>query len=833
MNAKQGFHWKSIEEKPDNWEKLHRLIQSVYIDTSKQQTGISETEWMKPMWTEIALQLFPELKRYTIPLNTTTTTTKKTPIMSNKDKIKLSVEKERIKKDLQMIKFDETLKPISFHFQMEMTFFWMIIVWCHKLLIQKNPNKLNLLDAIISLNRMMDQLVLSPMVQQESSIYLMMKQVQTKINTNIPEEMYHLLFQNPVFLIQSTADKRHSSIQLYKEQLELIDRVSESVLTNKPLLMGNQMPTGTGKTFLAIPLAQKIQKLKCKKTLLFACSNELVNQEIASMSLLGDNLHLWLSRLIRDEQNNAQVLLRPYKRCFSDKWKTVYKMTDTDKVGTIQEQWKFYVRKTEKVPDIIVADLESCYEILKHANEIGNPFIAYIDEFISDRYSNELMGKICHYLPKQTVLLSAILPSFESLDFLIQSFEKRHGCSREECLYRVKTCHVPITCAIINHEGKIMMPHHVIQKKEDLSRLLQEIQVNPRIRRCYTAKHVYYWSVYMKSILPPSLHFQHCFPNIGRITNQNIVEYTIQILQWLEEHFDEYLKQVQGYSPQVMDEPSLEKCFTTQTRFFDGKTLLITTEVSRLLYETTDALFQKQVKWTELWKQTQRNELHKQERLEKLEKMKTQHGKDRSGKDKNMNKLEMERLFSEASDTDTTCMLPKEYVLNSREHFIKYHPQSQKIPRHIHRLPNLLPPTFNDGFDEQQNLNLSSGIGSYDKTIMTPYQRQLMMSFYKQLFFICSNKDIVFGTNLPELVNIFITSDFVQKETISTLYQLMGRVGRMGRSYHANIILDSQESVDKILCLEDNIDTIEIMTLGDAFKAYSIPVKETVEVVVS
>jgi hypothetical protein len=45
----------------------------------------------------------------------------------------------------------------------------------------------------------------------------------------------------------------------------------------------------------------------------------------------------------------------------------------------------------------------------------------------------------------------------------------------------------------------------------------------------------------------------------------------------------------------------------------------------------------------------------------------------------------------------------------------------------------------------------------------------------------------------------------------------MGRVGRMGRSHCANIILDSEESVTKILSLDSNMDDQHVLYLLDCF----------------
>jgi hypothetical protein len=157
-------------------------------------------------------------------------------------------------------------------------------------------------------------------------------------------------------------------------------------------------------------------------------------------------------------------------------------------------------------------------------------------------------------------------------------------------------------------------------------------------------------------------------------------------------------------------------------------------------------------------------------------------------------------------------------VLNSKDHYLRFHPEVTNIPaKFIPRTANVLPDVCNDAFSDDELLMLASGIGFYDKSKMTSYQRNLIMTLYKDLFFVCSCKDIVFGTNLPNLVNVFITKEFAEKESIAILYQLMGRVGRMGRSYHANIILDDDAACNKILSLDSNIDDQHVVSLMQIF----------------
>ena len=90
--------------------------------------------------------------------------------------------------------------------------------------------------------------------------------------------------------------------------------------------------------------------------------------------------------------------------------------------------------------------------------------------------------------------------------------------------------------------------------------------------------------------------------------------------------------------------------------------------------------------------------------------------------------------------------------------------------------------------------------------MQTEYQQNLIMRIYHNLLFFNSGKEIVYGTNLANLTNIFLDKDFVDTINVCELYQLMGRIGRMGRSYNANIITCDEEVVRRCLALDDSFE---------------------------
>ena len=364
-------------------------------------------------------------------------------------------------------------------------------------------------------------------------------------------------------LLHCSFQVQDNRISLRSEQKETLRLIDSAITNDKALLLGNQMPTGHGKTFLAVPLAKLLsteRNVEKKKCVLFACSNDLVNMDVAANALIGNQLHLWMAKFIFVEkkvkqQDNSvvitktpQVLLRPYKRCFPATWKKIYKQDDDQKTGTISEQWRYYVKATRRIPDIIVADLSSCKLLLQNQVEIGNPFVAYIDEFVSDKNSNNIMAEICHYLPKQTVLLSSILPRFENIPLIIQNFCVRHGSSRDECVHRIESAEVSIPCVIIDQNGIVRFPHHEINSERDLRQLVIEMRRNPRIRRTYSPKHVFYWSADVKDSIPSDLHFYNHFPTIGSINLKGILDYVILLLEYLGENFHK-LEVFQRYRP--------------------------------------------------------------------------------------------------------------------------------------------------------------------------------------------------------------------------------------------------------------------------------------------
>ena len=815
-----SFNWKLIEEKPDNYLDVRLLIEDAVHSTGPQ----SDSVYVKQ--TASCLRTFVEQyqleKLFTLP--------SETALKSNKDIIRRDNEKRTLLEDFKFFSLDirneqgelsYQLKHVEFKLEISvyLYFFWWGISILRALKEKKKISAFSIIDATLSMNKIVSDEVLKTPYKEG------FEKLNALLNRIISERFLTVFFENPKLLYHCSFQKFRKNIKLFPEQRQVLDLIHESTLNEKPLLLANQMPTGHGKTFLSIPLAKMIsmnRNASTKKTVLFACSNPLVNMDVAQNSLVGNDIHLWLAKMVRhevkkddsnpvteeEETSNMKTLLRPYKRCFPSIWKTVYKKKEDEKFknGTIAQQWFYYSKHTGKTPDIIVADLDACLSLLKNQEELEFPFICYIDEFISDTESNKTMVEICQHLPKQTVLLSSVLPKFENIPSVVSAFCKRHSVHAEDCCHRVSTADVNIPCCVIDPLGHVRFPHHMISSVEDLDALIVQVQINPRIRRTYSPKHVFFWSKSVQDILPEDIHFWSIFSSIGSITPKKVINYVSTLLQFLQGHF-EYLTRFQEYRPNVMSPVTKKGIFTSQSWEYDPKTLVVLRDPMKETLTLTETLFQDTVKISKLLESMEKKKSQYLKNIKSLQtqKISTKSKKNGSAMDKIDRTDKLDEL--ETSCSMITLDVPTNTIINHRDHFHRFHSKDTPTPKNVGSLTiTELPDMYFNSFSDEELYQIFSGIGVYDGKMQTEYQQNLIMRIYHNLLFFNSGKEIVYGTNLANLTNIFLDKDFVDTINVCELYQLMGRIGRMGRSYNANIITCDEEVVCRCLALDDSFE---------------------------
>lgn len=828
-----SFPWQRIQEKPDNADDVRELIDKV-IDVFSDASSQDDVEVKQ---SDVYLEAF--IKKFQLEKWFPEVVFLKDDKKASKAKDKILKENEQrtIMKELEMFQLDDNHCLLEKQFAYSISIYLYIFYWAtfnyKRLVDKKSVKKIVILDIMISLNRIMKKNVIT------NPKYLVgFEKVNSKFNALVSEKYYDLLFKNPKLMTDCSFQQKNKEIKLYPEQTFILQKIHEAIENDKPLLIGNEMPTGQGKSFLAVLLAKMFSLNKrrdAKKCVLFACPNELVNEDIASNTLIGNDIHLWMAKYILTDAHEVVekatkvfkektikvrknvVLVRPYKRCFPSTWKKVYKDDTKTKTGDVVTQFEFYKKHTGKIPDIIVADLKSCEMLLQAQEKLGFPFVPYIDEFNTTEEDNKQIARICHYLPKQSVILSSILPKFDYIRSIVRNFCFRHKTTEEEACYRVCSADVSIPCVLVDKDGNARLPHFNVNNESDLEILIHEMQHNPRIRRMYSPKFVYNWAKSIESILPKELSFSCQLPEIGSVQLRNTIDYVILIMKYWLDNFDKtdlFMK----YRPKMYDSVDIENIFSSESHIYDGRTLIVTENVNEQIARFSQKLYSdidkkgnlsypssKLVKFDKLIQKRDKNIELYQKKMENLAKIGTGDSVKKKGQQK-ISKLDIMMRQDEFKNDNLLKIeveVEPEFIINSPQHFKKFHPEKPTTDMKF-KESNIFKDEYFTAFNDEHLYQMHSGIGTYLKKHQTEYQRDLVMKQYSFYSFFCSGIDVVYGTNLSGLVNIFIDKSFAEKNTVPTLYQCMGRAGRKGRSYHATIFVNDEETVNKLLSMNDN-----------------------------
>lgn len=803
------FDWKKLEEKPENWETLRRLIMICYNthDTYTEQTNNNNA-----IWNDLCLDVFKDhlLKRYgkttllfftdTKPTtnNIKTMTTNKNKKTKNmlREKIQQETERKLLEKDFASIRFDNG-RPTRIVFRISSVFFFMMAEWIVMLSKKHTFSREVVVDAMISMDRiMMEEINTNPNIP--TNVRELFERIHTHSQQLLPRrEVFDELFGNhPELMVNPFSQKRSGRITLYTEQIKVLTCVIDAVMSGSPLLLGDRMPPGTGKTFLAVPLAQKMLSLRCGKTLLFACHNPLVRTDVASLSLLGKCMHLWMGRY--DNTNGKrEFLIRPHKSCFPVNWKQVYKAKDEKKTADVLQQCLFYKHETGRFPDILVADLETCAELLRH-DTLNKQFVAYIDEFVSGNdYANGIMTDIVYHLPKQSVILSAILPRFEDMPSLIRYFQNKHDASDND-IVRIESNQLMISCTLVGPDGCVCLPHHFINDTHQIPILIQRIREDPLIGRMYSPQQVFAMTEHIQSeLVHDHMSFHDRFPTIGSTDHEKIRNYVLDLLQYTMQHPHIFHKMHQ-FRPQLMDPPSMETMTTHASHHYQGKTLVITTPKDRftILEKIRQTLLQDA---PDLHVMMENVEKRKKELMRLI-----QTTKDRSSSVEKIDATDQQQRLSRLEDE--LCAVdkidwPQHLIVNTIAHARRF---KHKLA-HVSVVP-VIGPEYEDAFSDFLLSLLLSGIGVYDFSQCTEYQRRLTMKLMKQLSFLFAGHEIVFGTNIDGLTHLFIDGGYGDHVSRNVLLQLCGRVGRVGHSYEALLVVNSPNTLHSIMDFIDPID---------------------------
>ena len=613
------------------------------------------------------------------------------------------------------------------------------------------------------------------------------------------------------------------SIKPYPSQKTLMSNIKLG-LKNGGLYCYKAM-IGTGKTTFAIGLCEsvnvqrileKAQGNKTKLQLLFACSVEPVRHQVCRMAY---NQQIPFGIAVLENNGSTRIINN-----FSCK-------SDDNRI-------------------LVVADLDTTIELLKKDQD----YILFIDEPTvgADQENHPItkaVAKIMSLSPKITILCSATLPDAEEIDPIILDFKGRHPeansvtsiCSKESL----------IGCEIINFDGSTILPHNDCNNMEELIVIIENLKTKPFIDRLYTAPVIYRLSERMKEMgIKNVINLEKYFSDIDALSQTNIQKAAILLLEiLLAEKNDSLIKKVcvpfgkiiidenidstkEGEKEEGEEDESdgfmwqeekkenveesnvynLDNIFTSEAyRYLGGCLVTVKNpynfayEKSKILRENCESATKIISKYTALIEKFNQS-------LIKLDYIKNED--ERSKKQQELqNNFKPEFTF------------PSHLRVNTMAHVRKFCKSMFKSidPKNLRYNFNLESLPLDLNIPDWVMLLLFAGIGVYDPNHNLLDQRYLDlvldMTAEGKLSFLIADENICYGANYP-FSHVIIDDEITKDHSIGTIFQLIGRAGRVGQSWvaYAHVgDLTSKRIMNYIRGVESSGISIEANNLNKCF----------------
>lgn len=749
---------------------------------------------------------------------------------------------QKIKTDKNKVLLDTFISSLTIINNMPLSFkdplqaFLNVVFWALSLLKNKNENISYYLNCAISLHRAINdsKSFLSSLIINESIELL--NTLESYIYSKNSSSIFSFISNNLNFISDSFWDKeKPQSIVLYEEQKNIVSLIISKLVEKFIILF--EMPPANGKTILSAIIAKiiahkNINNLKTipgytKKTILYICYNTIVRNEVAKLCITHNvDVKYWLAvNKLDDVDGITKTFLRPYKTCYPDwnnrsvkyqrtkKEQKAYDETKWKKFSSnIHDQMEFFLYETrlmsqknkviydfdnaENLPEMIISDLDSAYILLK---EFPDMFIAYFDEaFAASKL--EITAKIMSVL-NRAVLVSATLAKQSEIPTVITDFKTRHNLLNDDFVYSIKSNKQHISCTFIDPNGNMFPPHENVSNLDELHSFI-ELLDKPLIKRAYSPEVVFSMSNKINSYLPEELKFRTRFPYFGVQTHETIREYACDILKYIDNTSNIELFNNLKFTPiKKLINMDINSIFTQSSIFYQGsKTLHVASSnnFNQHIENIAKPFLDLSPKLSDLFTSYQKDKNSLDTRIANIDENSTK-----------KNLMEDTELISELSKTLANLQLkwPMEFILNSADHANKFGNGSRL------NAPNI---EIRGSIDELNVLDeiraklFLSGIGIYQPETFSSCKMDLFLRNKDNFKFILSTPSIVYGTNI-NLSIIDIDSSFVSSSTKNTLYQLIGRAGRRGKSQSATIVFRDMAMLNIILQLDDNnVEAIQI-----------------------
>jgi hypothetical protein len=466
-------------------------------------------------------------------------------------------------------------------------------------------------------------------------------------------------------------------------------------------------------------------------------------------------------------------------------------------------------------------------------------------DIIGSKYLESNTKVMCH-MPKWTVLSSATMPVPEKIPDIISHHKDKYP---EVYVETQITKEISIGCDVETFEYDMVVPHIGCKTKEQLKTCITKINEVPFLGRLYTHRVAEkLWKTMTENGITDITNISEYFSNVDNLSADKVRLVCIGMLEKLSEQTNPKIKKVcssnitaEKYAvkeKKKVDDDDDGFCFEGDDEDTTNKVLdhvefskFGTSEAAKYLnmnlITSLDPISTAKESFSELMEDVKKSGIDTSRLrnfISTFEKKKEEYQRSREylakslGVDSGGNEFEQQRKLQHFEDeakkrgcgTDDcpTIDFPKEFQINTLSHWKKYCSHYSVNAGNLRAQINIgTLPLSEFEADDWLVFLLFCGVGVY-----SPYQIKdqvylrevLNLAEGGKLAFLISDSSICYGTNYP-INRVFITKDFAETHSINTIFQLMGRAGRAGQSWKAEIFVDSSTAL-KIVEFVQNTD---------------------------